>query len=440
MTKDDLILVSVDDHVVEPPTMFDRHIPAEYKDKAPKVVTEGGADIWVYEGIRVPNIGLNAVVGRVPEEYGMEPLSFAHVRKGCYDVKARIDDMNANGQLGALCFPTFTQFGGTLFLGAKDKTAAKAVVSAYNDWHIDEWCGAAPGRFIPLATLPLWDVDACVAEAQRVAKKGCHTLTFPDNPSTKGLPSIHTGYWDPLWKTMVDNGQVISAHIGSGYQPPHASSESPIDAWILTMPLAIANAAGDWLFSSVFRKFPDLKLALSEGGIGWVPYFLERADFTFKHHNAWTNSHKNMGGLLPSEIFKRNIITCFIDDSFGLKNLDALNEDLVTWECDYPHSDSVWPNCPERVWDQVKRLPVESINKITHLNAMREFSYDPFSVLGRENCTVGALRALAQHVDTKPQAGLGGFNPAGDYRTGEPVTSGQVMRMFAAQVGASSNA
>jgi hypothetical protein len=433
VNMNDLILVSVDDHVVEPPTLFDRHLPASYKDKAPRVESRNGADVWVYEGRQLPNIGLNAVAGRVPEEYGMEPLAFGQVRKGCWDVKARVDDMNANGQLGGLCFPTFVAFAGTLFLGAHDKEAAKVIISAYNDWHIDEWCGGAPGRFIPLAILPLWDIDACVAEAKRVAAKGCHTLSFPDNPAAKGLPSIHSGHWDPLWKVMVDHKMVISAHIGSGWTPPHASNESPIDAWITTMPISIANAAGDWIFSSVFRKFPELKLALSEGGIGWVPYFLERADFTYEHHRAWTHSPRNLGGLRPSEVFRRNIITCFIDDEFGLKSLDQMNEDMVTWECDYPHSDSLWPNCPERIWSQVKHLSKPTIDKLTHANVMHEFSYDPFSILGRENCTVGALRAQAGHVDTRPVKGLGGFNPTGPGRSGEPVTSGEVNRMFANQ-------
>jgi predicted TIM-barrel fold metal-dependent hydrolase len=431
MNIDDLILVSVDDHVVEPPAMFDRHIPTAYKDLAPRIVSHKGADMWLYEGRHLPNIGLNAVAGRVPEEFGMEPLAFSHVRKGCYDVKARIEDMNANGQLGGLCFPTFVAFGGVLFLGAKDKQAAKVIISAYNDWHIDEWCGSAPGRFIPLAILPLWDIDACVSEAKRVANKGCHTISLPDNPSAKGLPSIHTGYWDPLFKVMSENKMVISAHIGSGWAPPHASNESPIDAWIVTMPMAIANAAADWLFSDVFKKFPTLKLALSEGGIGWVPYFMERADFSYKHHHRWTHSSKNLGGKLPSEVFREHIITCFIDDKFGLQNIEKLNAKHVTWECDYPHSDSLWPRCPERLWEGgLKNLSDEVINDVTHLNAMREFSFDPFSSLEKENCTVAALRALAAHVDTTPKAGLGGFNPVSHPGDEKPVTSGEVMRMF----------
>jgi predicted TIM-barrel fold metal-dependent hydrolase len=428
MEMNDLIIVSVDDHVVEPPDMFHDHMPKHLLDKAPRLIRVREGDGWEFEGMRMPNFGLNAVVGRPQEEYGFEPASYEDIRKGTFDLKARVDDMNVNGILGSICFPSFPTFAGAYFLGAKDKELAKIVVSAYNDWHVHGWCGQAPGRFIPLAILPLWNIDACVAEARRVAKMGVRTISFLDNPTAKGLPSIHSGHWDPLFRVMEEERLVLSIHIGSGASAPYPSADAPIDAWIVNMPMYIANAATEWLFSTVCTKFPDLKIALSEGGIGWIPYWLERSDFTFKHHSPWT--HANFQGLLPSERFARNFITCFIDDKFGLKNVDALNADMVTYECDYPHSDTLWPNAPEALWASIKHLPTAQIHGISHLNAMREFRYDPFSVLGRENCTVAALRAQATHVNTARVAGLGGVNPSN--AQGRQVTAGEVARLFAA--------
>lgn len=427
MEMSDLIVVSVDDHVIEPPDLFREHMPERLLPKAPRVVSVREGDGWEFEGVRIPNFGLNAVVGRPPEEYGFEPASYSDIRRGTYDIKARVDDMNANGILGSICFPTFPTFAGAFFLGAKDKDLARIVVSAYNDWHILGWCGAAPGRFIPLSILPLWDIDACVAEAKRVARMGARTISFLDNPTSKGLPSVHSGHWDPLWAVMEEEGLVISIHIGSGATAPYPSSDAPIDAWIINMPMYIANAATEWLYSPVFKKFPRLKIALSEGGIGWVPYWLERADFTYKHHRAWTNA--NFGSLLPSELFARNFITCFIDDQFGLKNTGSLNDNMIMYECDYPHSDSLWPGAPEALWSSIKHLPEAVIAKITHGNAMREFRYDPISLLGRENCTVGALRARAGHIDTRAVAGLGGVNPSN--AQGRQVTAGEVAKLFA---------
>ncbi|KAB0243830.1 amidohydrolase, partial [Microcystis aeruginosa EAWAG127a] len=216
---------------------------------------------------------------------------------------------------------------------------------------------------------------------------------------------------------------------GTGSAAQHASDLSPIDAWITSMPISIANSAADWIWGPMWKKFPTLKMALSEGGIGWIPYLLERADFTHGHHKAWTNS--NFGpGVMPSDIYKKHIISCFIEDRFGLANLDYIGEDMVMYECDYPHSDSVWPHSAEKLWNDVQHLSRETIDKITHLNAMREFSYDPFSVLKKEDCTVGALKAAAAAVPVHTEAllNLGGAAPKRE--AGKPVTSGDINRMF----------
>src|SRR6202043_2279034 len=178
---------------------------------------------------------------------GMEPTSFDELRPGCYDIHQRVRDMDANGVLGSLCFPSFPNLCGQLFARSADKEAALAILQAYNNWHIDEWCGAYPGRFIPVAILPMWDVDAMVAEGRRVVAKGCHSVAFPDNPTVKGLPSIHNPIWEPFWRACADNNVVINCHIGTGNQPAHPSMESPIEVWTIVMPMAIALGAADWL-------------------------------------------------------------------------------------------------------------------------------------------------------------------------------------------------
>ncbi|MBN48807.1 MAG: amidohydrolase [Spongiibacteraceae bacterium] len=432
MKVEDLIMVSVDDHIVEPPDMFERHAPAELKDKMPKLIEENGAAYWTYEAIKVPNIGLNAVVGRPREEYGMEPQLYSHMRKGCYDVDARIDDMNANGILGSLCFPSFAGPGGTTFLKAQDKKMALRVTQIYNDWHIDGWCGAHPGRFIPMAILPLWDVSLMVEEIKRVEAKGCYSVTFPDNPTALDLPSLHSDHWKPFWEVCNDLGIMINCHIGSGYFPPSPSMESPMDAWITTMPMSIANSTADWIFGRFMLDYPNLKVAMSEGGIGWVPYFLERADFTNEHHKQWTFT-KFDGVKKPSDIFREHIMTCFIDDEFGLKNRHDIGVERITYECDYPHSDTVWPRSPEYLFKSIEKLkiPKEEVDQITHLNAMREWRYDPFSIHKREDCTVGALRKQAGNVDTASKS-MGGKSPI--FNEGNPVTFAAVMEMFGNRV------
>jgi len=397
MNVEDMILISVDDHVVEPPDMFDGHLPDKYRDLAPQVIQNAnGDDVWFYEGQELPNIGLNAVAGKPPEEYGIEPTAFAEMRDGCYDIDRRIDDMNANGILGSMCFPSFPQFCGQLFSRTDDKSVALAMVQAYNDWHIDEWCGSYPGRFIPLSLPPIWDPELMAAEVRRVAAKGCRAVTFSENPEKLGWPSFHNEHWDPFWQACTDEGTVVALHIGSSSQLTITSVEAPINVMITLQPMNLMQAAADILWSRVMTQFPDVRFALSEGGIGWIPYFLERADYVYAHHQQWTGQDLPM---LPSELFRERFITCFIDDAAGVANRDAVGMDMITWECDYPHSDSTWPTSPERLMSSLDAAPGgvsdDEIDTMTHRNAMRLFHYDPFAHVSRDQATVGALRAQA---------------------------------------------
>jgi hypothetical protein len=151
MRAEDMILVSVDDHLVEPPHLFDDRLPARYADDAPKVITtESGDDVWTFDGAVIPNIGLNAVAGRPKEEYGVDPTAFDEMRPGCWDIHERIKDTNAGGVLGSMCFPSFPGFAGRLFATHSDKDLALAVTQAYNDWHIDEWCGSYAGHDVSI--------------------------------------------------------------------------------------------------------------------------------------------------------------------------------------------------------------------------------------------------------------------------------------------------
>lgn len=432
MQMNDMVIISVDDHICEPPGLFDNQLSGNALKTAPKLLADkNDKNYWSYQGLNMPSVGLNAVVGRPFEEYGMEPTALNQLRKGCYDVHARIDDMNVNGIAASLNFGNSIGFNGVCFHKAPDKKLALTHLRAYNDWHIDEWCGAYPGRFIPCAILPTWDMNATVAEIGRVAAKGCTAVYFNENPTKQDLPSIHNDYWKPLFKAVVDHDVTIALHIGSGNPAPHASMETPIEAWITTMPMSIAVGAADWLHLQALQDYRELRIALCEGSIGWVPYFLERADFSNSRHKTWTNSifqqHK------PSDTFRRHFLNCFVDDAFGLKNIDAIGEDTIAYECDYPHSDALWPEVPERLWDTVKNLTDAQIDKVTHRNAMRFFRFDPFKYHERAHLTVRALRAQARAkgVDTAPKSSDGARPVAPGVK--RPVTSGDLMRMFAAR-------
>lgn len=398
MQIEDMIMISVDDHVVEPPDMFHGRLQKKYEDLAPRIVRrEDGAEVWFYDGLELPNTGLNSTAGRPPEDYSVEATSFDEIRPGCYDVDRRVADMSANGVLGSMCFPSFPQFCGQLFARTEDKDVALAMLRAYNDWHIEGWVGAHPGRFIPLALPPLWDPQLMAEEVHRVAAMGCHAITFSENPEKLRLPSLHSDHWDPFWTACCDEEMVVCLHLGSSSQMPVTAKDAPIEVMIALSPINLFYAATDLLWSPVLRKFPKIKFALSEGGIGWIPYFLERADWTHARHHKWTG--QDFGDRLPSQVFRDHVVTCFIDDQVGLTLRHDIGIDNITWECDYPHPDTTWPQAPETLSKSLTGIPDDEIDKITHLNAMRHFHFDPFAHRPREKCTVGALRAEAIDVD-----------------------------------------
>ncbi len=427
MRMEDMILISVDDHIVEPPDVFEGREPAKYKGRYPKVVKgKRGEDVWTFEGKLVPNLALNAVAGRRPEEYGFEPTAYDQLRKGTYDVDARVDDMNANGVLASLNFPSFVGLGGALFAKAQDKGLALSVLQAWNDWHIESWCGKHPGRFIPLALVPKWDPQLCVEEVRRVAKKGCYAISFLPNPAMINLPSIHSDYWNPLWKACNDESVTVCMHIADASNAV-PTLDSPVDVFIANLPVSLYTTATDLTYSPILRKFKDIKFALSEGGAGWVSHFLERADFTYRHQSAWTK--QDFGGKKPSEVFNEHVYTCFIDDKTALRERHNIGLNRMTWECDYPHSDSLWPRSPEVLWEGMKDVPDEEIDLITHKNAMRCYNFDPFKHLKREECTVGALRAKAKHVDLSYTETKGSGRPPSE-KTGV-ITFGDISRQLA---------
>ena len=284
-----------------------------------------------------------------------------------------------------------------------DPDLNEVMIRAYNDWHVDEWCGAHPDRFIPCGILPLFDVERAAAEVRRLAAKGCHAVTFSENPAALRMPSLHTDYWDPLFAACSDEGTVLCLHVGSSSRSAATSDDAPPSvAMSLSSSMSIYSL-GDLMWADFWWRFPDLRFSLTEGDIGF-PYFLQRAEHVQRRHAGWTR-HTFPGGSGPAEVFRRGVICCFIDDRVGVKLIDEFNIDNMCWESDYPHSDSTWPNAPEVLEELFAPLTDDQINKNTHENAMRHFQFDPYAIRSPERCTVATLRAEAKDVDTVTRVG-----------------------------------
>ncbi|MGD9794372.1 MAG: amidohydrolase family protein, partial [Acidimicrobiia bacterium] len=247
--------------------------------------------------------------------------------------------------------------------------------------------------------MPVWDPKAMAAEIHRMASKGCKAVTMPELPHVEGFPSYHDlDHWDPVFSALSETGTLMCLHIGQGFAAIKTSPLAPIDNLIILSTQVSAIAAQDLLWGGAFMKYPKLKVAWSEGGIGWIPFYLNRCD---RHYTNQRWLGHDFGDKLPSDIFREHSLACYISDPSSLKVREDVGIDSIAWECDYPHSDSVWPGAPEFLLGELNGAGCtdDEIDKITWRNSARFLDYDPFAIIPKEQATVSALRAQSPDVD-----------------------------------------
>ncbi len=334
------------------------------------------ADCWIYEDLVWSHKRVMAACGLERDEMTLTPMTYEEMRPGCYDPGARLSDMDLNWIDKSLCFPTFPRFCGQTFAEGKDKELGLACVVAYNDWMVGEWCADSGGRLIPLVLIPLWDVDAAVAEIRRNADRGVHAVAFSEIPSHLGLPSVHSGHWDPFFAACAASDVTVCMHVGSSSKMPATSADAPpAVATMLSFNNSMASLA-DFLFSGVLVRHPRLKIAYSEGQIGWLPYALERADDVWREHYAWNGLETDLPEP-PSFYYRRQVFGCFFRDRHGLTARDQIGVETLTFETDYPHTDSTWPNTKRIVEDMFSDVSQSDMYQILRGNAIRMLSLDP---------------------------------------------------------------
>ncbi|HLN17843.1 MAG TPA: amidohydrolase family protein [Acidimicrobiales bacterium] len=369
-------IISVDDHLIEPRDLFEGRLPAHLADKAPRVIELEGREAWAYEDNLYPNVGLNAVVGRPKEDWSMDPARFDEMRPGCYDIDARVRDMDLAGIWASLCFPSLVAgFCGAVFSRSKDKELGLACVRAWNDWYLEVWAGTHPGRIIPLQLTWLPDLAVAAAEVRRNAERGFVAVSFPEFPGTLGLPTIYSGEWDPFLAACEETGTVVCLHTGASSWAPHASGGPPFEVLPTLFPVNGLVATAEWLWSGVPLRFPHLQVALSEGGMGWVPMLMDRVDYVLRHSASGTESHSWPSELLPSEVIRRNFWFCTIDDPSMVPLRHVIGVDHIMVESDYPHADSTWPDTQEVLAANYGDLPEAELRAIAGGNAAKLFRH-----------------------------------------------------------------
>ena len=394
-------LISVDDHVLEPADLWQRRLPKGFREAGPRMVTRDGVEAWEWEDKRSPTGGLAAVAGKRVEEFSPSPVAYADMREGCYDSVARLADMDRAGILASLCFPSFPRFCGQVFSEMNDRELGLASLEVYNDFILEEWCGFAPGRFIPMTVIPFWDTRLAVREMARCVERGTKAIAFSENPYHLGFPSIYdsSGYWDPVFAFAQEARLPICMHTGSSSRVSSPSPDAPFMAVLTfsTSTLALETAV-NWIFSGTLERFPSLKICLSEGGIGWISPLLQRAEQVWSKQRYWASKSTfdmsednpqgavventmrtlSIEGRTPTQQFLDQVYGCFIDDRVGLramKDLGALGNVMI--ETDYPHSDSTWPNCIKYAQEQVAELSDTERYAVLRGNAERLFNFVP---------------------------------------------------------------
>ncbi|HQV56404.1 MAG TPA: amidohydrolase family protein [Ilumatobacteraceae bacterium] len=361
--------ISVDDHIVEPPDTFEGRLPAKFADRAPRVERIDGADVWVYDGQQFPNVGFNAVVGRPVDEYSFEPSRFEDMRRGAWDIHERIKDMDLSGVYASLCFPSFLPgfAGQRIQLSTDDAELALATMRAWNEWNIEAWSGAYPERMIPCQLPYFLDPQVGADEIRRNAERGFKAVTFSEAPHLLGLPSLHTGHWDPIIQACAETGTVINLHVGSSSTSPSTAADAPPDVTGVLFFGYSMFAAVDWLYSKYPVKYPDLKICLSEGGIGWVPALVDRLNHMLSYHSmygTWDGIE-----MTPAEVFLRNFYFCAVEDPSIFPIRDVIGVDHILLEQDYPHCDSTWPRTQQVIHYEIGGLPADDIAAMTWRNA-----------------------------------------------------------------------
>jgi predicted TIM-barrel fold metal-dependent hydrolase len=391
-------IVSADDHFVEPPTVFQGRMPARFAEAAPRIVEIDGVEYWRFEDDIEPNrTAQTSTVGRPKDEWTREPVRFDEMRPGSYDPRARLADMDAVGVAASMCFPSaIFGFAGQRFYRMRDQELGLAAMRAYNDWIIDEWVATDPTRFIPQQVTWLPDPEIAAREIRANAARGFKSVAFSENPQALGYPSLHTRHWDPFFEACAETETVVDMHVGSSSKVPQPSSDSPGDVSAVLFPVNGIVASVDWVYSRIPVRFPDLRLALSEGGLSWVPMILERLRRNEKMLDAsltWRGVEET-----PEEVFRRAFWFTSIEDHCGIRERKEIGVSRIMLEMDYPHPDTSWPVTQTTVLAEIGSLPADDMAKLAYENACALYRHPLSSV---------------DAVHVAPGAGLTGVGAAG---------------------------
>lgn len=360
-------LISADSHTVEPPDLWEEWLESKYRETAPKLVDDGdGGDAWVYMGSNKPEpLGLVTCVGTHPEDLKWTGKKYGvNIHPSCHDGAARLAVMDEDGVDAEMLYPP--QRAMLTFMKNKDTDAHLAGVRAYNRWLKDGFCAPDPDRLIGIFQIPNVGIETSVAELERAKKEGYRGVAISAWPS--GGDNLSSDD-DPFWAAAAANDMPVSIHLLLAAQQTKtlASQKAAVaigaTAFSLTMPLIT-----ELIFQGVFDRFPGLRMAAVESGVGWIPHFLEMTDDRYWRNRHWTNTKLKK---VPSDYFRDHWLATFIVDRAGIAIRHLVGVENMAWSTDFPHHGNDWPYSRRTIDAHFADVPAEERHKILAENAAR---------------------------------------------------------------------
>jgi predicted TIM-barrel fold metal-dependent hydrolase len=342
------LVVDADSHLTEPPNLWLDRLPRKWREAGPRMESDPNSgitrwrlgDTWLFGPGSVSHAGWR-------DFPPSRPPTWEDIDVACHDAPERAKWLDENQITSQVLYPNLCAFEGYAIMALDDEDFKISILQAYNDY-VADFASQAPGRFIPIASLPFWDIDASIAEMARCADLGHRGVLWAATSAKHGLPHFSDPSWDPFYAAAQEMGMSINFHVGVGWTEEEFSqvrgADRPFDVRAATGRTAqsfMSNAKTitDLIMDGVCERFPQLNFVSVESGFGWIPFLLEALDWQWRNYDG---PRIVGGGLLPSEYFKRQIFGMFWFEEASLRTFD-LYADNVMFETDFPHTTSLSP-------------------------------------------------------------------------------------------------
>lgn len=390
-----LHIVDCDAHFTEPPDLWTSRAPASWKDRMPVMKTEGGTTAWTIDGRVLCNIGGNTIEGDHQKRLGTLGVQpFEVIDKAAWDVGSRLSLLDEMGVFAQILYPNAIGFASNTMFAIKDVPQRVEVQRIYNDYLMDLQ-DESKGRLFPQAVLPVWDMDLTVKEMERLRDRGVRGFTISDKPHTVGLPDLDAPYFAPMFSLANEMGAVFNFHIGSGFGP--SGNDDPIMAEIIKTgnPTIFPNPELYWesfgpqrrlailatsfymsnariivnmCMSNIFDRYPNVKIASAESGIGWIPFILEAMEYQLDEM-VTDPAEVNLQKRRPTEYFRDHFYAMFWFERSALKVIEDIGVNNVMVETDIPHPTCIYPGARERIASAMAELDPHTRRRVLQDNA-----------------------------------------------------------------------